>query len=150
MKKTIVPVAATLAVLTLLGASMPHFQSTPSKGKGGRFSGHGASGDWRDSVTKEPAQAGQGAAAYKVARHHLAYPLDDYSLDEAQAIIFLRLATKCPNANAYTGLISLLAAKPAHDAEVDNLLRELAKLDPRKAGEAKVHVSIKRLERSQQ
>jgi hypothetical protein len=83
-------------------------------------------------------------AAYKVARHHLYY-----SFDEAQATHFFRLASKCPNADAHAGLITLLAGKPEFDAEVDESLVELGKLDPRMAKEAAVEVSLRRRERSQ-
>lgn len=78
-------------------------------------------------------------AAYKVARHHMFY-----SLDEAQAVIFFRLASKCPNANAHASLISLLVSKPAFDAEVDKSLAELRKLDPRMAEDASVEISLRR------
>ena len=78
-------------------------------------------------------------AAYKVARYHMFY-----SLDEAQAIIFFRIASKCPNANAHASLISLLVSKPEYDAEVDRLLGALRKLDIKMAQEASVAISHQR------
>jgi hypothetical protein len=85
------------------------------------------------------ASSGDCIAAYKVARHHMYY-----SLDDAQAIIFFRLASKCPNANAHASLISLLASKPAFDEEVDKILSELRTLDPLMGENASIEISHRR------
>jgi hypothetical protein len=90
------------------------------------------------------AKNGDCSAAYKVGQHHMYY-----SLDHEKAIVFYRIATKCPNANAHASLISILAGKPEYDAEVDKILSELTKIDPRTGESASVHVSHLRLARSQ-
>lgn len=63
-----------------------------------------------------------------------------YSLDNAKTVLFFRLASKCPNANAHASLISLLASKPEFDDEVDNILSNLRKLDPLMGESAAVEV----------
>jgi hypothetical protein len=97
------------------------------------------------STLSRDALSGNCFAAYKVARHHMYY-----SLDDARAILFFRLAAKCPNANAYASLISLLASNPDFDAEVDKDLSELIKIDPQMGYGASVEITLRRSARTRQ
>jgi hypothetical protein len=96
-----------------------------------------------ESLSQDGAN-GDCIAAYKVGRYHMYY-----SLDEEKAIVFFRIATRCPNANAHASLISILAGKSEYDSEVDKILSELIKMDPQAGESASVHVSHLRLERTQ-
>lgn len=87
--------------------------------------------------------SGDCIAAYKVGRHHMFY-----TFDEAQAVRFFRIASKCPNANAHASLISLLVGKSESDAEVDESLLALGKLDPKMAEAASVEIALRRKQRS--
>jgi hypothetical protein len=106
--------------------------------------------DLRPLATPELAELSRNAlngvcsAAYKVARYHMYF-----SLDMERAILFFRLATKCPNANAYASLITLLNSKPDFDSEVDRALSELRKIDPRKGDAALVEITVRRNARAQ-
>ena len=74
------------------------------------------------------AQGGDCEAAYKVARHHVFFTSNR---DEAKK--WYRIAAKCPHANAKDELANLLMYTPEDDAEVERLLSELERLDPKKA-----------------
>jgi hypothetical protein len=67
---------------------------------------------------------GNCAAAYAVAQYHFYV-----SSDMQEAEKYSRLAAKCPSAKTLAGLINVLQ-KPEHDAEVDEILVSLRKLDP--------------------
>lgn len=81
------------------------------------------------------------AAALMVARHHL-YA----SLDLKQARKFFRLANRCPSIASLEGLLAVLR-DPTDDAEVDKLVAELKKLDPKKGKSAAQEIELRRLER---
>lgn len=74
------------------------------------------------------AQGGDCDAAYKVARHHVFFTSNR---DEAKK--WYRIAVKCPHVDAKDELANLLMYTPEDDAEVERLLSELDRLDPKKA-----------------
>ena len=78
------------------------------------------------------AQGGDCEAAYKVARHHVFFTSN---VDEAKK--WYRIAAKCPLADAKDELANLLMYTPEDDAEVERLLSELERLDPKKAGSSR-------------
>lgn len=83
-------------------------------------------------------------AAYKLGRHHLFF-----SLNTNEAIRWYRLAVKCPHAAAKGELIMVLMHFEAEDAEVDRLLAEIAKLDPKAAAYDRASVeSVRRARQS--
>jgi hypothetical protein len=94
------------------------------------------------SIISNQGRKGDCGAAYRVARHHLYYTLND---DAAE--IFLRIAAKCQNPFALAHLASLLTDKPAFDGEVDRILVRLKKLDLKMGEEAAVQIAMRRGER---
>ncbi|MFL6710085.1 MAG: hypothetical protein ACJ8HI_17935 [Massilia sp.] len=89
------------------------------------------------------AEAGKGncVSAYRLAQYHL-YS----SLELQQAEKYFRLAAKCQNADALVGLITILR-KPENDAEIDDLLVSLKKIDAKKGESASEEVALRRTER---
>lgn len=67
---------------------------------------------------------------------------------------YYRLAARCPNvnvnvnANALVGLITVLRGSE-HDAEIDEILVSLSKLDPKIGKSASEEVALRRAERAQ-
>lgn len=82
------------------------------------------------------------ASAYRLAQYHL-YS----SLNLQQAEKYFRLAAKCQNADALVGLITILR-KPENDAEIDDLLISLKKIDAKKGESASEEVALRRAERA--
>lgn len=74
------------------------------------------------------AKSGDCDAAYMIGRHH-----SFFTLQVDEAIKWFRLAAKCPNVGPKEELISyLLNIKDQNgvDAEIDNLIAEIKKVDP--------------------
>lgn len=95
-------------------------------------------------VSKLAVEAGKGncAAAYRLAKYHL-YS----SLELPQAEKYFRLAAKCQDPDALVGLITILR-RPENDAEVDELVRTLKKIDRKKGDSASEEVALRRSERT--
>lgn len=77
------------------------------------------------SKLQQSALAGDCAAAFRLGKHH-----SFFSLNHAAAVGWLRLAARCPNANAKGNLVALLRELPEHSMEVDQLVREITESDP--------------------
>lgn len=74
------------------------------------------------------AKSGDCDAAYMIGRHH-----SFFTLQVDEAIKWFRLAAKCPNVKSKEELISYLLIikdQPGIDAEIDNLIVEIKKIDP--------------------
>lgn len=85
---------------------------------------------------------GNCTAAYRVAVYHLYV-----SSDMQQAEKHYRRAVKCPIADAFAGLITVLR-RPEDDAEIDELLVTLKKLDPKLGESAAIDVADRRGDRT--
>ncbi len=90
-------------------------------------------------VTK--AERGDCISAYRLAQYHLYASLD---LEEAEKNF--RRAARCQNFDALVGLITILR-KPENDAEIDDLLMILKRLDPEKSESALQEIKLRRSER---
>ena len=95
-------------------------------------------------VSKLGVEAGKGdcAEAYKLAQYHL-YS----SLELPQAEKYFRVAAKCQDPDALVGLITILR-KPENDAEIDDLLFSLKKIDRKRGDSASEEVALRRAERT--
>jgi TPR repeat protein len=94
------------------------------------------------SMLRIESTKGNCAAAYRVAQYHL-YS----SLDLQQAEKYYRLAAKCPNPDALTGLIIVLR-KPEDDPELDEIIVSLRKLNPKMGESASIEVTNRRAYRT--
>ena len=84
-----------------------------------------------DAIYDRLARAGKAGdcdAAFTLARHH-AFATAKY--DEARQ--WYRIAAKCPHLAAKEELLSMLLDYSEHDREVDRLLSEIERLDPKVA-----------------
>lgn len=82
-------------------------------------------------------------AAYKLGRHHLSI-----TLDTTEAIRWYRLAARCPHAAAKGELVGILMHFESEDAEVERLLTEIEKIDPKAAAGDRAAVESVRSSRS--
>jgi hypothetical protein len=96
------------------------------------------------AMLRSESAKGNCSAAYSVAQYHLYF-----SLNMQEAEKYYRLAAKCPSAKALAGLINVLR-EPEHDAEIDELLVSLTKLDPKMGRDALLDVELRRAERTSQ
>lgn len=91
---------------------------------------------------KALASKGDCKAAFKVNRYY-----SDVLNDFDQALPWLRIAARCPNANAKAELVYLLLTpigKGDSASEIDQLVLELEKIDPSQAQAVKKEVEARR------
>ncbi|MFG6443317.1 hypothetical protein ACG0Z3_21720 [Roseateles sp. LKC17W] len=91
---------------------------------------------------KQVGKTGDCAAAYRLA-HHFSFALNQRD----DAIYWLRIAARCPNADAKAELVYMLLGpsdKGEIAQEIDQLVLELEKTSPGQAQEVKKEVALRR------
>jgi hypothetical protein len=95
---------------------------------------------------KDLGEKGDCEAAHRVSLYYT-----DVLNDFDQALPWLRIAARCPNANAKAELIYQLLSpidKGESDKEIDQLLLELEKIDPSQAQAARTEIDATRAKRA--
>lgn len=91
---------------------------------------------------KTLASGGDCDAAYKVSNHYT-FVLNDFDA----SLPWLRLAARCPNANAKAELVYLLLKMDkgqVYDSEIEQLIAGLDRVDPQQAENARRELQAKR------
>jgi hypothetical protein len=141
-RRTGILVAAGLLIISALATVYAIFRAKPIT-QDGTMRGYRSYALTHQEESKLGVEAQQGhcASAYRLAQYHLFATLE---LPKAEK--YFRVAAKCQDPNALVGLIVLLR-KPENDAEIDDLLVELKKLDAKQGESAAVEVALRRAER---